>query len=493
MRYQDLGNGWTARVPAGWTSVELGPTFVRGEPLADPTRLLVRTYRDAEPAAALRELSRSDGIAATTREADRSLGLLRWHRYHGRTTAAPKLPVELAVAKDGTTTYVVALTARPGELGRLVERALLPALDSFAAGRLAPGTSVLATPAPDPAYWPTAGWRSASPGSQGMDGRQLGAMLAEIRAAKLPVDSVTVVRHGYVVLDATFGPFASGRLGAPFAAGPLHDLQSATKSVTSMLLGIALHDGAASGVTAATPLVTLAARAHYAPEHTDARKRAVTLEDLLTMQSGFAWRESGYAYEPGTGNDVMGMLATSNWTSYVVDRPTAAQPGTTFVYDTGTAHLVSAAVSLLTGRPAVVLAAGRLFGPLGIGDYRWPRSPEGITPGGFGLLMQPRDLAKLAFLYLHGGRWDGRQIVPADWVAQSTTDHVADPLHEYGYLWWLDHSDGYAYMAGLYGQLAVVVPGKDLVAVFTAHFPASANANMVNRWLLERYVLPAAD
>jgi CubicO group peptidase (beta-lactamase class C family) len=170
----------------------------------------------------------------------------------------------------------------------------------------------------------------------------------------------------------------------------------------------------------------------------------------------------------------------------------AVQPGTTFVYDSGTSHLVSAAVTELTRQTAAAFAAKSLFAPLGVRDSKWALAPEGISAGGFGLLLRPRDLAKLAFLYLHDGRWDGRQIVPAAWAEQSTTAHVADPLYEYGYLWWLDRADGYAYMAGLYGQLAAVVPGKDIVAVITAHLPATVDASSVTRWLLERYIVPAA-
>jgi CubicO group peptidase (beta-lactamase class C family) len=153
---------------------------------------------------------------------------------------------------------------------------------------------------------------------------------------------------------------------------------------------------------------------------------------------------------------------------------------------------VSAVVSVRTGHPAAELAEARLFAPLGIRDFEWSADPGGVTTGGFGLMLAPRDLAKLAYLYLHQGRWDGRQIVPATWVTQSTTDRVADPLNDYGYLWWLDRADGYAYMAGLYGQLAAVVPGRDLVAVITAHIPADADSGAVTRWLLERYILPAA-
>jgi CubicO group peptidase (beta-lactamase class C family) len=489
VRYHEPSQGWTAKVPAGWRSVVLGPAFVRGDPLTDPTRLLLRTYRDTSPAGALHELESSEGITVTARGGTRAGEVLRWQRFRARKAGAPQVAVDVAVARDGASTHLAALAARGAELPRLAKTALLPALDSFVPGAPDRPRSVLATEPGDPAYWPTAGWRTASAASQGMDGDRLDAMVAQIRAARLPIDSVTVVRHGYVVLDTRFGRFATGGLGEPYASGRLHELQSATKSITSMLLGIALHE---RGATVRTTLVQLAAAAHYVPRNIDARKRAITLQDLLTMQSGLAWKESGYAYTAGSGNDVIGMLATRNWTKYVVDRPMATRPGTTFVYDTGTSHLVSGAITLLAGRTAAALAATRLFAPLGIHQSKWLVAPEGVNAGGFGLLLQPRDLARLAFLYLHHGEWNGRQIVPASWAEQSTTDQVADPLHEYGYLWWLDRADGYAYMAGLYGQLAVVVPDEDLVAVITAHLPATVDATAVTRWLLESYVLPAA-
>ena len=162
----------------------------------------------------------------------------------------------------------------------------------------------------DPSYWPTAGWRTASPASQGMDGTRLDAMLAEIRER----EAADRQRHRHPArlrrARRRLRAFAAGNLGEPYASGRLHELQSATKSVTSMLLGIALHEQAATGVTVKTPVLRLAAAVHYVPEHTDARKRAMTLEDMLTMQSGLAWKESGYAYGPGSGNDVMAMLAT---------------------------------------------------------------------------------------------------------------------------------------------------------------------------------------
>jgi CubicO group peptidase (beta-lactamase class C family) len=219
---------------------------------------------------------------------------------------------------------------------------------------------------------------------------------------------------------------------------------------------------------------------------------AMTLRDLLTMRSGLDWRESGHAYERGGTNDVMAMIGSGHWTRYVLGRPVSAEPGTRFNYDSVAAHLVSAAISRLAGRPAHAFAAERLLRPLGITRAPWLCAPEGVASGGFGLLLDPLDLAKVAFLALHRGRWEGRQVVPAGWLVASTTDHVRRPPHQYGHLWWLDRADGYAHMAGLHGQLAVVHPGADLVAVMTGHFPAEVDATAVGRWLIEEYVLPAA-
>jgi CubicO group peptidase (beta-lactamase class C family) len=491
--YHEPSQGWTANVPSGWAAVATGPEFVRDDPLIDPARLFIQTYRGSTPAAALQRLSALAGFVVTAPESKGMDGMLEWQRYVGVVKGSPGVAVEAATARDGRNAEVAALVARRSQLAGLAQTALLPALVSFRPGVPEVPASVLASAPPDPSYWPTTGWRMASPSSQGMDAKQLAAMVAEIRDANMPIDSVTVIRHGYVVLDQSFGRFATRTLGEPYAAGGLHELQSATKSVTSMLLGIALHQNASGGTTVDTPLWRLAAAVNYVPANLDPLKRAMTLKDLLTMQSGLAWKETGYAYKPGSGSDVIAMLAANNWTKYTVDRPMASPPGTTFNYNSGGAHLVSGAVTILTRQTASVYAAQRLFGPLGIQRSRWLAAPEGISAGGFGLELQPRDLAKLAFLYLHRGAWNGRQIVPASWVEQSTTDQVADPLYEYGYLWWLDRADGYAYMAGLYGQLAAVIPDKDLVVVISAHVPATTDGSTVTRWLLGHYVLPSAS
>ena len=492
VRHHEPSQGWTADVPAGWASVAFGPTFVRGDPLADPTRLTLATCRGCTAAQALRQVATREGVRVPAREGARAGGALAWRLYRGRDGGRPRLAVDLAVAESGADAQVAVLVSPRGERSQLVQTALLPALDSFVPGSPDPPHSVLADTPRDPSYWPTAGWRTASPASQGMDGARLDAMVAEIGAAKLPIDSVTVVRHGYVVLDRTFGRFASGGLGEPYASGRL--ARAAVGHEVGHLDGARRRPPGPGRERRhrgdARPAPRRGRRLRAA--RTDARKRAMTLGDLLTMQSGLAWRE---------------------WRLRVCARQRQRRGG-----DGRDEGLVA-----IRHRPPDGRAAGhdlrlrqrrgahrvggdhRADGPPGRG--RWPRSasshpsastsrwllsPEGASAGGFGLRLSPRDLAKLAFLYLHRGRWDGRQIVPADWVEQSTTDHSVDPTYEYGYLWWLDRADAYAYMAGLYGQLAVVVPAKDLVVVITAHLPAAVDASTVTRWLLETYVLPAA-
>src|SRR5262245_22404566 len=168
VRYHEPSQGWTAKVPAAWTSVVVGPAFVRGDPLTDPTRLVLRTYRNTSPAAALRDLSRSDGISVRAGGGTRAGEALRWRRFRGREAAAPQLAVDVAVAADGADTHLAALVARRSELARVAKAVLLPALDSFVPGAPDQARSVLATAPHEPSYWPTSGWLAAAAASQGV-------------------------------------------------------------------------------------------------------------------------------------------------------------------------------------------------------------------------------------------------------------------------------------------------------------------------------------
>lgn len=484
--YHDPGFGWTASVPADWFMCNVpSGQFVRDLPLTDPTRLFFWTYDNRTVDDIRAELESTGGVIHQTQVAE--LGnSLHWTRYRGEARNDKNLNVEFAIAADNTKIHLVALVARSAEIDMLVESVLIPAVESFIPGLPDAPVSVLAASPSDPDYGPTLGWRNASPESQGMDSKRLDSMLELIQRETVPLDSLTIVRHGYIVLDETYSPFESD---------DLHELHSATKSITSALVGIALHDAQMErGETQSVQTSLLDFFSSHQIANVDQRKQAMTLEDVLAMTSGLDWKEWEAAYESGTGNNIALMIESSqDWTQYVLNRPMAADPGTAFLYNSGGSHVLSAVVTQLSGMRATDLASEQLFTPLGIYDFEWSDSPEGITVGWANLQMHPKDLARIGLLYLHRGQWDGKQIIPAKWVEASTTDHAPEPEYEYGYQWWLDVADNYAFMAGRFGQVVIVAPQQDLVIVFTAHLPDTVSDVGVTRWLAEKFILPAAD
>ena len=301
--------------------------------------------------------------------------------------------------------------------------------------------------------WPTRGWAVSSPEEQGMSSERL-ARLVEFGTLN-DMDSVLVTRHGRIVLEATY---------APFRAGLRHHVYSVTKSVTSTLVGMALGDGLLDSTD--RRVVDLFADRTIAG--LDEAKRAITVRQLLDMTSGLAWHEGLSA----ALDSILPMVRTRDWPQFILNQPMAEAPGTRFYYNSGNSHLLSAIVGKLTGRSAVDYARERLFGPLGIDDVLWQADPQGITTGGWGLHLQPRDMAKIGYLWLRGGQWDGRQVVPAAWiegVRQADIDMRESWTGDLRYgrqFWSMPTRD--AFMAvGLHGQFIVVMPKLDIVAVTT--------------------------
>ena len=174
----------------------------------------------------------------------------------------------------------------------------------------------------------------------------------------------------------------------------------------------------------------------------------------------------------------------------------AAQPGTKFNYCTAAVQLLSAILQKATGMSAREFANQNLFSPLGIGpisEERWPSDPQGVTIGGYDLALTPGEMAKLGFLFLNQGQWDGEAIVPASWVAASTASHANQgDKKEYGYLWWIDPQGKWYAALGRAGQHIFVYPAENLVVVFTADLPYTNDADLVPlQELLDQYILPA--
>lgn len=324
-----------------------------------------------------------------------------------------------------------------------------------------------AAPEQDP-YWPTEAWRVAAPEEQGMDAALLQQMLDAIDEQNLNIDSVVVVHNGHIVTE---------RYYPPYKQDTMHDLHSITKSVVSALVGIAIQEGYITSVDDSV--------LDFFPERTfendSALKRSITLEHLLTMSSGLEWNFDE-------------MVSSRDWVQSVLDQPMYIEPGLEFNYNSGNAHVLSAIIDKASGLNANDFAQQHLFDYLGIAETSWQRDLNGVAKGGWGLRMTPRDMAKLGYLYLNQGVWDGQQIIPAGWIEATTQRHiqVPDPLEPWdlymGYLWWL-HEDGPYAAHGMKGQFIYVVPESGLVVVFTSNITDAEFADP--QLLIRDYVIPA--
>jgi CubicO group peptidase (beta-lactamase class C family) len=335
-------------------------------------------------------------------------------------------------------------------------------------------------------------WPASTPEDEGVDGAVLAALDAELRAGQHGlVDSLLVVRHGRVVGDYRYHhDYVAKSVGYDqtphqynyyhpdwhpwFQGSPVHTLQSVTKSVTSVLIGIAIQRGEIAGVEAPA-LALLGDRAFADP---DGRKAKITLADLLTMRAGIEWDESTRPYTD-PANDCAQMEASADWIQFVLDQPMAADPGEVFVYNSGVSQLLSGILRAATGATADRYAEEHLFGPLGIADYHWKITPDGLPDTEGGLYLRPEDLARIGALFLAGGAWRGQRIVSESWVRDSIEPWVADvqpasPAADwgYGYQWWVREGvpvEGSRLFAarGYGGQFLFVVPSLDLLTVFT--------------------------
>jgi CubicO group peptidase (beta-lactamase class C family)/lysophospholipase L1-like esterase len=301
-----------------------------------------------------------------------------------------------------------------------------------------------------PDYWPTTSWRESSPEAQGMDSRELAKLFDFVREQRVPIHSLLIVRNGRVVVDASF---------FPYQAGMLHDLASGTKSVTSTLVGVAIERHALAGVSRPAWPILQAGNAMVS----DARKSRITIEDLLTMQSGISceWMHGETTLDE--------MRGSSDWVRFVLDRPMVAEPGREFAYCSPGMHLLSGIISKVTGSSTLDYARRELFTPLGIDASVWPSDPAGVSYGWGDLHLRPRDMAKLGLLWLADGVWDGKQIVPADWMTAAERAHVTHMGEGYGYGLWVypDRQPPVFESNGRGGQRISVVPAVRLVAVMT--------------------------
>jgi CubicO group peptidase (beta-lactamase class C family) len=363
-------------------------------------------------------------------------------------------------------------------------------------------------------------WPASKPEAVGLDAKVLAAFDADIAGGKYGyVDSMLVIRHGKIAYerryahdyDEIYGAEAKalGPLNAHDPSGPynyfnpwwhpfyrrgdLHTMQSVTKTVTSIVIGIAT--GRREFPALDTPVLSFFDAAKVA--NVDDRKRRMTLRHVLTMTTGLDWNEDLPYADP---NNAMGLMeAAFDWVQFTIDRPMAKEPGEAFQYSSGATQLLSHVFRSATGQDIEEYAARNLFAPLGIDRWFWKRSPTGLVDTEGGLFLAPRDLAKLAYLYLHDGAWEGKAVVPADWVKASIAPSIAvgDTGVKYGYKWWLYPygSEGKLAFAGsgFGGQRPIVVPEYDLIVVFTGWNILPGKPSLTPRVAIDRVLEAVVD
>ena len=384
---------------------------------------------------------------------------------------------------------------------RAAALALAGALAVGCSGGRGPGT--YGGPPVERAYWPTVDWRTADPADHGFDAEELAEVERMVEENYTSVRSILVVRAGLLVYE---------RYWQGLDAGDGHDVRSVTKSVVSALVGIALADGAIQSLDQTVGELL----GDHVPPEADPRVADVTVRHLLSMTSGLPADDTSIAGDPTIFGEVH---RNPDRVRAGLSLPLAAAPGLRWAYSDVSADLLAVIVAEATGRSVLDFARERLFGPLGIetdGAYEpvvvgWPPTPEQLERyqasavawptdaqsyhwGASGLRLPSRDLAKIGFLYLNEGRWDGDQIVPADYVRESTApgDTSTGSRDSFGWQWWIARDSGpRAYSArGFGGQVIEVVPGLDMVAVVTGD-PDVPRGD--GHTLVYDFVVPAAE
>jgi CubicO group peptidase (beta-lactamase class C family) len=313
-----------------------------------------------------------------------------------------------------------------------------------------------ATPTQDTTepIWPTKEWQMSTPEVEGMDSKEL-AKLVDWGTTH-SFDSLLVVRHGKVVAEVYY---------APYSQGIPHRVNSVTKGVISTLTAIAFKEGLLDNSN--HRVLDFFDRQSIA--NVDDRKEAITVQSLLDMTSGIEWTERLGASSAAAVETESEMDSSPDWVKFILDRPMSSAPGDIFNYNSGNPHLLSAILTKLAGMSALEYAKSKLFGPLGITKVSWQHDPQGISNGGWGLSLLPRDMAKIGYLYLRKGVWEGQELLPPAWidkVSHATVDMRLGGLRYSNLFWALP--DKHVYMAvGRNGQVIMVFPELDAVAVTT--------------------------
>jgi CubicO group peptidase (beta-lactamase class C family) len=343
------------------------------------------------------------------------------------------------------------------------------------------------------------GWETASLSSVKLDDKPLRAMVERISNDTYKnIHSALIVKDDKLVFEEYFPRVLGDRREQALKRAAPVPQYSVTKSVTSILIGIAIDQHLISGVDAQIST--------FFPEYTELlgkpNRSNLRLKDLLTMSAGLSWDEWSRPYTDAR-NDVVKMIHDPDPIRYVLGKPVAAAPGKTFNYNSGISTVLGQIIRKVSGLRTDRFAERFLFEPLGIDDNYWVKYPDDIVEAGGGLYLRPRDMAKLGRLFLNKGRWNGKQIVSEAWVAESTKNQLgairlpgAARADGYGYQWWRtsfksgDRKVECFSARGRGGQFIFVFPAERVIAVFTGWNDNSLLFQPMD--MVQEYVVPAA-
>jgi len=359
------------------------------------------------------------------------------------------------------------------------------------------------------AYFPTKGWKLSTPEQQGMDSNLLADAARYIENHFKNYFGFIVIRNGYLIFEShnnhPYEEKSSQILKACFSMltkalrkpgdtfkdkhSDLFNLRSVTKSIISILVGIAIDKGYIKSIEDRV--------LDYLPQsykqNMDERKKNLSISHLLTMKSGLP------SIEKGTDALKM-MLGNGDWVKFILDLPLECEPGEKFDYNSANTHLLSAIIANATSMSTLDFSNRLLFEPLGIKEVYWEKDSKGFNFGGGNLFMSQYDLAKIGYLFLNNGVWDNKVIVSRQWVEQSLKSYCEwNYGFHYGYLWYLRNEknekteDEYiTYSAsGAGGQKLYVIPDLDIVVVAISRTSLVKDSSYILNDVIGKFIIPS--
>ena len=355
--------------------------------------------------------------------------------------------------------------------------------------------------------WPNNGWERSKPALEGMSLDSLSSFSNKLKSGELGyIDGMLIIRNGKIIFEKEYSNnydslfiITNTKPGKYNYYDPvwhpyyknteLHTMQSVSKSFTAAAIGIAIKNGVIKDLDEKIMEYFVG----FESSNPDPRRNEMTIRDLLTMTTGISWDELSMPYTD-TSSSCVQMEASRDWVKYVLDQPLTFKPGEKWEYSSGATMLLSNIIKQSTGQDLADYVEQNLFNELGIQNYYWKHTPKGLTDAEGGLYLTPRDLAKFGYLYLNNGVWDGKPVLPDNWVQNNFSKPLDTiwPDFKYGHQWWLiPYGENKITMlaSGLGGQRMLVIPEFNIVAVCTGWNVYDTPA--LNSWMAMHKIIDA--